>query len=167
MAYSSHLIGDYFLTHSPKPLTLMHLIKLTYIAHGFTLALTKKPLIYDRIEAWRYGPVIPTLYHAYKGSAGNEIPKLGYCGTKLADKDIEDRRKFFDDVIDPKTRDILDQVIECYGDISALQLSTLTHKPDTPWKKSYVKNELFTLIPNNVIQDFYEKKVGGDDNSGY
>jgi uncharacterized phage-associated protein len=42
--------------------TPLQLIKLVYIAHVF-----QSPLITDRVEAWKYGPVIPDLHHAMKG----------------------------------------------------------------------------------------------------
>lgn len=44
-----------------KALTPMQLVKLTYIAHGWSLALHEKGLFKNKIEAWQYGPVIPDL----------------------------------------------------------------------------------------------------------
>src|SRR5713226_3390078 len=49
-----------------KSLTPLQIIKLTYIAHGWMLGLYQRPLVVDQIEAWKYGPVIPDLYHAMK-----------------------------------------------------------------------------------------------------
>lgn len=37
----------------------MQIQKLVYIAHGWHLAITEKPLIHESVEAWTYGPVIP------------------------------------------------------------------------------------------------------------
>lgn len=167
MAYSALLIADYFLANSAKPLTAMHLIKLTYIAHGFVLAFTKQPLIDERVEAWKYGPVIPALYHAYKGSGGRDIRKLEYCGTELSDKEIGARREFLKSRIGPKISNVLDQIIDIYGSKSALELSALTHKPGTPWDQCRTPNELFTLIPNGIIQEHYERKVEADGESGH
>ena len=44
----------------------MKLLKLTYIAHGWHLGFYSKPLMVNNIEAWKYGPVIPDLYHVTK-----------------------------------------------------------------------------------------------------
>jgi len=44
----------------------MQLIKLVYIAHGWTLGLYNQPLIGKQVEAWTYGPVIPSVYHDFK-----------------------------------------------------------------------------------------------------
>jgi len=44
----------------------MKLLKLTYIAHGYYLGFFEKPLIENEVQAWKYGPVIPELYHVIK-----------------------------------------------------------------------------------------------------
>jgi uncharacterized phage-associated protein len=49
-----------------KFVTPMHLEKLCYMAHGFTLALLDRPLTRNIIEAWDYGPVYPDLYDSLK-----------------------------------------------------------------------------------------------------
>ena len=41
--------------------TQMKLQKLVYIAHGWTLALSAKPLVNQEPEAWDRGPVFPEL----------------------------------------------------------------------------------------------------------
>ena len=67
--YSAKAIANYFLDKADEEsisLTPMKIIKLVYIAHGWYLALTDKPLIKDYVEAWTYGPVIPDLYHEFK-----------------------------------------------------------------------------------------------------
>ena len=60
-------------------LTPMQLMKLVYIAYGWYLAMHNARLFDDRIEAWKYGPVIPNLYHATKHFGGNIIPHIPYC----------------------------------------------------------------------------------------
>ncbi|MGL6349555.1 MAG: Panacea domain-containing protein, partial [Aeromonas sp.] len=57
-----------------RSLTPMQLIKLTYIAHGWSLAVANRDLFTDRIEAWKYGPVIPSLYQATKRFGRSPIP---------------------------------------------------------------------------------------------
>ena len=52
------LIANYFIKLKPPNLTLLKLIKLCYISHGFTLALTNKPLSSEPAGAWQYGPSV-------------------------------------------------------------------------------------------------------------
>ena len=66
VGYSSLLISDYITNKHDGRFTPFQLIKLVFILHGRTLAALNQHLIFDRIEAWRYGPVIPVLYHELK-----------------------------------------------------------------------------------------------------
>ena len=65
-------VANYFLELAHKenrPIHLLGLVKRVYIAHGFSLAMLDKPLIdprFDPVEAWKYGPVIPSVYHSFK-----------------------------------------------------------------------------------------------------
>ena len=63
-------IANHFIDLSPNGLTLMQLLKLSYISHGFTLALLDKPLADEYAEAWRFGPVFPSIYHEFKKKSG-------------------------------------------------------------------------------------------------
>ena len=57
-----------------QSLTPMQVVKLTYIAHGWSLGLRGKDLFRNQIQAWQYGPVIPDLYHTTKSYGRNPIP---------------------------------------------------------------------------------------------
>ena len=111
MTYSAQIIVDYFLTHSQNSLTPMHMIKLTYCTWLYTCN-PKKPLIKTRIEAWQYGPVIPVLYHTFKGYGNQRITRLNYCDTPKLDKS-KDGKEFIESIIDKSSKDILDQVRFC------------------------------------------------------
>lgn len=59
-----------------QPLKLM---KLVYIAHGYMLALCNRSALnprFDRVEAWKYGPVIPSVYHSFKSYGHNPITEF-------------------------------------------------------------------------------------------
>ena len=43
--------------------TPMHVLKLVYLCHGWCLGFTGEALINEPVEAWTYGPVVPTVYH--------------------------------------------------------------------------------------------------------
>ncbi len=141
-------IANYFIDKSKlekADITLLKLVKLVYIAHGYTLALLDKSFIesrYDRVEAWKYGPVIPTVYHTFKHNANNPITDKGViCLFNEKDypfvvPEIEDEPKF-----------ILDFVWKRYGQLSATDLVDLLHQDGTPWKYYYQEGK------NNEIPD--------------
>ena len=128
-----------------EPTTPMHVLKLVYIAHGWTLGLTSQPLIAQFAEAWKYGPVIPDVYHQYKVFGGYPI----IMGTR--DQELP---------LDDYTNDILLAVENHYRDFTAPQLSALTHEEGSPWHTTIKKHgHVNALIPNNVIRDYYKSKI--------
>ena len=129
MVCSARVVANYLIREKEVedgiPPTPMQLLKLVYIAHGWNLAINDRPLIRDRIEAWRYGPVVPNLYRDIKrwGNTPVEEPlSLPASGAgNLSPEEIE----------------VLDEVLNAYGDLSGVQLSSLTHASDTPWHQVY------------------------------
>ena len=100
-----------------RPVDPMKVQKLVYLAHGFNLALLDKPLIRERIEAWPYGPVVPTLYYALKHYRSQSITEE--IGTPAN--------------LDSTTHGLLSQVWEKYGRRNAIDLSVLTHEQGYAW----------------------------------
>jgi len=121
-------------------LTPMQLLKLVYIAHGWTLGLLGRPLIRDDVEAWQYGPVIPRLYNAVRQFKSHPVQ-----GTIKASQE---------QIMGPEDS-IIRQVYEIYGARSGPALSRLTHQSGSPWATVYQRGEYGTVIPNDLIEDHY------------
>ena len=116
----------------------------------------KRPLIRDRIEAWKHGPVIPVLYHELKIWGSEPICALHYCGT-MPDTNASgasERRAFFDSVLPTDERSIIDGVVDEYGDWSFDDLRRLCHEPGPPWDTHY-DGKFGTEIPDSTIQSYY------------
>lgn len=125
-----------------KTLTPMQLMKLVYIAYGWFLAMRGEKLFSDRIEAWKYGPVIPNLYRATKHFGGNQIPH-----EMVSDAPVSDA----------ETEAFLDSLVQNYGDYSGIALSNLTHQNGTPWQQVFKPNVLNTEIPDSLIREHYQR----------
>ena len=69
-------IANHFIELNPDGLTLMQLLKLSYIAHGFKLGLDLGPLSRELAQAWKYGPVFPSIYHKFKYNPPEKINQL-------------------------------------------------------------------------------------------
>ena len=140
-----------------SPISPMKLQKLVYFAHGWHLAYTGKPLIGEEIQAWDYGPVIDTLYRDLKGYGSGDvtgqIPEIEYLDQKFTTTNPL--------VESPEIRTFLGNVVDVYGPLSAIQLSNMTHQPDTPWAK--LKAEFPTqralTIPDELIEDHFAAKL--------
>ncbi|WP_197076451.1 type II toxin-antitoxin system antitoxin SocA domain-containing protein [Luteimonas sp. FCS-9] len=118
----------------------MQVLKLVYIAHGWMLGLAGKPLIADEIEAWKYGPVIPELYHALKSYRSDTVTQVP--GAENA-------------VFDADEQSIMDQVCRIYGDQDGIQLSQLTHQNGSPWAQTWNSRIRGNVISNDVIRAHY------------
>jgi uncharacterized phage-associated protein len=58
--------------------------KEAYIGHGLHLAVYNVPLLSEAVEAWQYGPVVPSIYHSAKVYGYGAIEPLG-DGRRLRD----------------------------------------------------------------------------------
>ena len=147
--YSSLVVADRILelAKAGRPmnaLSPMQLLKLVYIAHGWMLALYSRPLICDEIEAWRYGPVIPELYHEIKRFGSR--PVVGPLNKSPTS-------------IDKAADDIVRQVYDGYGHYTAAQLSELTHQSGTPWATTRAAGYGWRdTISNSLIEEYYRRK---------
>lgn len=121
-------------------LTPMQLLKLVYIAHGWMLGLYGVPLIRNHIQAWKFGPVIPDLYHAVK---------------RYKDGPVVEKILVPDEQLVAAEKDLIQQVYDIYGDISGVGLSNLTHQKGTPWHRVYIDGVSRIPIPNDIIQEHY------------
>lgn len=146
MAYDAATVANRFIElaegDSGRRLTPMQLIKLTYIAHGFSLAIKNRPLLDEPVEAWRYGPVIPSLYR-----------KLKSFGNGGVDKRIS--RYFSSETLASEDVDLIDAVYAKYGKLTGGQLSFLTHKRGTPWDEAYRPDEYGLELDDAVIRSHY------------
>lgn len=129
-----------------KSLTPMQLVKLTYIAHGWSLAVLDRDLFADRIEAWKFGPVIPSLYHATKQYGRNPIPP-----SLIKENEAS---PFASDV-----NNFLEDVVQKYGQLSGFALSNLTHQEGSPWHQVYQQGVMGISIDDTRIENHYREKL--------
>jgi uncharacterized phage-associated protein len=162
MPFSAKAVANEFLTIARaegKDLTPLKLQKLVYFAHGWFLALTSKPLIAERIQAWQYGPVIPSLYQEFK-EYGNEP-----IGTPAMDLGwSEGRPTYVVDQLDNSdrpeaeinsARQVIGKVWELYGNYSSARLSNASHVTGGPWERVYKEGSKSISIPNDEIMKYF------------
>ncbi|TDW46057.1 putative phage-associated protein [Flavobacterium sp. 270] len=149
MAYNPTTVANYFIGKYSKTgnLTPMKVIKLTYIAYGWYLALTDKKdrLIDEKPLAWDFGPVFPSLYYSIKQYKKNII-------TEKIPNPVSNERISGDD------EKFLDKIWELYGRFDGIYLSALTHTEGSPWTKVYRK-DMNAVISDDDIFDHYKTKL--------
>lgn len=151
--YSVFAISNWFIKHNAEvkgsfPMTIMRLMKLAYFSQAWSLALRDELLFYDKIEARKYGPVIPGLYDLYKIYGKEGIPK-----TSIVDSEKE---------LDTVDECFLEKVYDRYAEIDTYSLSRLTHSRTGPWFTT-INKKLSRVILPSTIKDYY-KNLGRNTN---
>jgi uncharacterized phage-associated protein len=126
----------------PQSVTPLKLLKLVYIAHGWSLHFFERPLVNEPAQAWQYGPVVPSLYHAVKAYRASPIP----CDIE-GDSDPQELNR--DDA------QLIQAVFKSYGHLSGTQLSNMTHTPETPWSRAWNVHGRNAVIPDESIAQHY------------
>lgn len=121
-----------------KRFTNLQLQKLTYVCHGWSLAIYKRPLIIEDVYAWQYGPVIPSVYFQFKHFGSSEI-------------DIQQPV-----CLDEESERIIGDIVTVLGHYNGPQLVELTHREGSPWKKVW-DGTSNTLIPDSLIAQHYSQ----------
>ncbi len=103
------------------------------------MAIKDLPLFPEKIEHWDHGPVVPNVYKIYK--------KYGKDALPIPD-DI-DRN-----LIPDESREIIDDVLEVYGQFSASKLRNLTHY-ESPWADTMDCEE----ITHDMLRDFFKTRL--------
>lgn len=104
----------------------MKLQKLVYYAHGWYAGYSGQPLINEQVEAWPYGPVIPSLYYEFKRFGSGAI-----CGK--ATEFVDGRPQEVPHPNDPNLRTFLQNIWKSYSRYTGVALSEMTHAQGSPW----------------------------------
>lgn len=158
-------IANYFVdkankdTHAPYPLTLLRLVKYVYIAYGFSMAILDKIIIdkrFDIVEAWKYGPVIPSVYHSFKHNQNNPITE----NSSILTSEEDDGTLVFSSpcIKDKDISMILDFVWDRYKDRTTTELINILHKKGTPWDYCY-KEGINAEIPDEMTKVYYKSII--------
>lgn len=120
-------------------ITPMKMQKLLYFVYKEYLKQTDCPLFEERFEAWKYGPVIDSVYQYLKKYKYNSIKNYVICGGQTTAYIVkEEPGSIFSRV--------LDEIWNKYKTFDGIYLSKLTHSKDTAWyfaaqnKKLYLED---------------------------
>lgn len=124
-------------------ITPMQLIKLVYVAQGYMLGAHGRPLFDDEeVEAWQYGPVVPSVYHAVKEFRSSPVQSV---------------RGATDIQFSEAEKGVMDVVASTYGPFNGIVLSTATHRPGTPWSVTWDRFGKNAPISSDIIENFYSE----------
>ena len=141
----------------------MKLQKLLFYSHAWFLAHGNGPLFDEEVYAWPWGPVVPSIYGAFR-DAGRQ-PIVGKRATEFVRTGLGGFQEF--QIRTPKEvpaniREYLKSVWDTHKQLSGVQLSNATHAPGEPWtivKEQYGNLDSKPVIPNELIAATFKAKI--------
>src|SRR5687768_63150 len=106
---SNRIIRKLTCIESGDKVSHLKLQKLLFYSQAWSLAVLGKSLFKEDFQAWTHGPVLPSIYHENKGNF------------YLTETDIQEQEVASD------IQEVLDDVLEIYGERSGKYLEELTH----------------------------------------
>ena len=132
----------------------LKLQKILYYIQGYFLAYFDKPLFEDKIVAWAYGPVVPSVYNEYKKYGNNSLP---------VHEITQEEYHMFINNLSKNELGLIQQVFETYIDYYAYNLVNMTHS-ETPWNSALIDGKATgNEIDNDIIKFFFKSKISKND----
>lgn len=126
-------------------MTNLRVNKLLFFAQGLSLINLKRPLFEEDIQAWDFGPVVPSVYRTFK-----------ICGSERIHEPAGD---FSFDMFSSDEIDVLLDVIRDFGQYTTSKLVRLTHAKGTPWDTVYQKDTPNIIISKESMKSYFLREV--------
>lgn len=122
-------------------MTNLRVNKLLYFAQAWSLVRIGKRLFDGQIQAWKYGPVVPEVYQAFKQYGRERIPSVS--------------GEYSPDIFNSDELNLLLDVLREYGKYSSPALVDFTHADGTPWKEVYSPSQSGTVISDESLKRYF------------
>lgn len=137
--------------------TQLKLQKLVYLCFADYLCETGKELFTDKIFAFKYGPVVDSVYKRYKEYGYKPIEKetVDIDSKNISEMPSKSRILFAED----GTEKILsiEKTLKKFGGLSASELVDLTHREKAPWSKSPKGiGKLYSTMKLDTIRQYHK-----------
>jgi len=133
---------------SGQRITNLALQKLLYFAHGQYLVDTQTPLVDGVFEAWQFGPVHPTAYHAFKKAGANPIDFRAVLQDHFT-REITPVPSCDDPDVTAHVR----RILRSYAQQSAGRLVEVSHAKNAPWHITMNRARTQTIIGLRIYND--------------
>jgi uncharacterized phage-associated protein len=144
-------LSHYILSFVPS--SQLKLQKLVYYSEGWHLAYFDHPLIDENFEAWVHGPAVRSLWDHYKGRGDY------FTNFHLNPEYAEKIRNYFNRLLRPEQLELINDVLQEYGDKSAYHLESLSHA-EMPWREARngcsQSEHSEAIISKKTMQKYYQ-----------
>ncbi len=142
--------------------THLSLEKLVYFAYADYLCEHSERLFEDQIYAFTHGPVVDSVYRAFKRSGSQYVKPLEFgvdSDVRVGVKELPARSRilFAKDGVEKLLS--IDKTIEKYGKYAAGSLVELTHRPGSPWSHTDRSKAYQTISDELIIEHHHVECV--------
>jgi len=139
-----------YLADRIENLSKTKLLKLLYILDEISIKKSGIPMLNLKYKVWKFGPVSEELFI--------DLSSEPYLLEKYIDRDHEGnciiaKAKFNEDEFSENDIELMDFVIEKYGDKTAKELISYTHRVNSPWYITAKENAVLELLENESINN--------------
>ena len=118
----------------------LHGAELLYYQQGYHLAAFGTPLFSEDVEAWMYGPVVPTVYDVFSAYGSSALPVVESEISLSEEEEI-----------------LFSQVYDAYREFSAIGLMNRTHT-ERPWIEAK-PHDRGTVIPLSSMESYFKTQM--------
>lgn len=137
--------------------THLKLQKLVYFCYADYLCNTGEKLFFDRIYAYRLGPVVDSVYKKYRKSVlAREDNKITY---NEFDRKMSITSRILASKKGLEKLDSINKTLEKYGKYMPNELVDLTHKDNTPWFMSGKGEKRDVEISDTLILKYHKNEI--------
>lgn len=122
--------------------------KLVFNSHAWNLAVNSEPLIVEHAQAWENGPVYRSIW--------NHIRDYGHKGDNCLLVNPTTNQPFKSNFT-PAESDVIRRTWEKYGSLNGIELSRMSHEPNSPWERAFFGRGKNSALSDREIRDYYTK----------
>ncbi len=130
-----------------KDITPMKLQKLIYCLYKEYYKSTGRALFDERFEAWKYGPVLRSVYDTFKKYGANAIK--GFAAATDGNVYVVNQSKSSD------FKYAFEKIWRKYSDFDGIVLSSFTHQSNTAWRKAIDRRSVYLLDMDIASEEDY------------
>lgn len=162
MSLDARSVANYLLDRADArgmPLTNLALNKILYFCHAWHLARFEKPLLATRFEAWDHGPVVPSVYHQFKGNKERPITNRAKRIDLNTGCDVTASANISDDLAE-----FLESMLSFYGPRPGSLLRSMSHETGAPWDVVRESGGAGMFIPDSLIAEYFSERLKARNN---
>ncbi|GAB1347316.1 Panacea domain-containing protein [Cloacibacterium normanense] len=141
-----------YLSQNIPHLSKTKLLKLLYILDEISIKKSGLPFLNLKYKVWKFGPVSEELFIDLSSETKlleDYIEKNSDDGVNYIHPIVD----FNDDEFSDNDIDLMDSIIEKFGNKSAKELIAYTHRVNSPWYNTAKENDVLELLESETINN--------------